>query len=74
MERKGRFEEAARYYIKVLSKDPTFEDARQRLKNVGVRAIDIFLKQAYAYESAKAYEDTVRVLNRIDDLRRRAEK
>jgi tetratricopeptide (TPR) repeat protein len=74
MESKGRFEEAARYYIKVLAKDPTFEDARQRLENVGARAIDIFLKQAYAYESAKAYEDTVRVLNRIDDLRRRAEK
>lgn len=74
MERKGRFEEAARYYIKVLAKDPTFEDAQQRLENVGARAIDIFLKQADAYESAKAYEDTVRVLNRIDDLRRRAEK
>jgi tetratricopeptide (TPR) repeat protein len=74
MERKGRFEEAARYYIKVLAKDPTFEDAQQRLENVGARAIDISLKQAYAYESAKAYEDTVRVLNRIDDLRRRAEK
>jgi tetratricopeptide (TPR) repeat protein len=74
MERKGRFEEAARYYIKVLAKDPAFEDARHRLENVGARAIDIFLKQAYAYESAKAYEDTVRVLNRIDDLRRRAEK
>lgn len=74
MERKGRLEDAARYYIKVLAKDPTFEDARQRLENVGARAIDIFLNQAYAYESAKAYEDTVRVLNRIDDLRRRAEK
>ncbi|NIM57321.1 MAG: hypothetical protein GTO16_00045 [Candidatus Aminicenantes bacterium] len=74
MESKGRFEESARYYIKVLAKDPTFEDARQRLENVGARAIDIFLEQAYAYESAKAYEDSVQVLNRIDDLRRRAEK
>lgn len=74
MESKGRFDEAARYYIKVLAKDPTFEDARQQLENVGARAIDIFLEQAYAYESAKAYEDTVQVLNRIDDLRRRAEK
>jgi tetratricopeptide (TPR) repeat protein len=74
MESKGRFEEAARYYIKVLAKDPTFEDAQQRLENVGARAIDIFLEQAYAYESAKAYEDAVRVLNRIYDLRRRAEK
>jgi tetratricopeptide (TPR) repeat protein len=53
MENKGRFEEAARHYIKVLAKDPTFEDARQRLENVGARAIDIFLEQAYAYESAK---------------------
>ena len=74
MESKGRFEEAARYYIKVLAKDPTFEDAQQRLENVGARAIDIFLKQAYAYESAKAFEDNVRMLNHIDDLRRRAEK
>ena len=74
MESKGRFEESARYYIKVLAKDPTFEDARQRLENVGARAIDTFLEQAHAYESAKAYEDTVQVLNRLDDLRRRAER
>ena len=74
MESKGRFEEAARHYIKVLAKDPTFEDARQRLQNVGARAIDIFLEQAYAYESAQAYEDAVRVLKRVDDLRHRAEK
>jgi tetratricopeptide (TPR) repeat protein len=74
MENKGRFEEAARHYIKVLAKDPTFEDARERLENVGAKAIDIFLEQAYAYESAEAYEDAVRVLNRVDDLRHRAEK
>ena len=74
MENKGRFEEAARHYIKVLAKDPTFEDARQRLENVGAQAIDIFLEQAYAYESAEAYEDAVRVLKRVDDLRHRAEK
>jgi tetratricopeptide (TPR) repeat protein len=74
MENKGRFEEAARHYIKVLAKDPTFEDARQRLENVGAQAIDIFLEQAYAYESAKAYEEAVRALKRVDDLRRRAEK
>jgi tetratricopeptide (TPR) repeat protein len=70
MENKGRFEEAARHYIKVLAKDPTFEDARQRLENVGAQAIDIFLEQAYAYESAKAYEEAVRALKRVDDLRR----
>jgi tetratricopeptide (TPR) repeat protein len=74
MENKGRFEEAARHYIKVLAKDPTFEDARQRLENVGARAIDIFLEQAYAYESAKAYEEAVRILKRVDNLRRRAQK
>jgi tetratricopeptide (TPR) repeat protein len=74
MENKGRFEEAARHYIKVLAKDSTFEDARQRLENVGAQAIDIFLEQAYACESAEAYEDAVRVLKRIDDLRHRAEK
>jgi len=74
MESKGRFEEAARSYIKVLEKDPTWEEARQRLENVGARAIDIFLKQAYSYESAGAYEDVVGVLNRIDDLRRRSDK
>jgi tetratricopeptide (TPR) repeat protein len=74
MENKGRFEEAARYYIKVLEKDPTWEEAPQRLENVGSQAIEILLNQAYAFKSAEAYEDVVVVLNRIDDLRRRSDK
>jgi len=74
MESKGRFEEAARYYIKVMEKDPTWEETRQRLENVGPQAIEILLNQAYAFKSAEAYEDVVVVLNRIDDLRRRSDK
>lgn len=74
LESQGRFEEAARNYIKVLKKDPTWEEAQQRLENVGAQAIDILLGQAYDYKSAAAYEDAIQALNRIDDLRSRTEK
>lgn len=68
MEQDGRFEDAARYYIKVLKREPTWEEARERLKNVGSRSVDILLEQAYAQKSAGAYEQTAQVLFRIDDL------
>ena len=74
LESRGRYEEAARYYIKVLEKDPTWEESRQRLENVGARAVDSFLKQAQTFKSTQSYEDTVQVLNRLDDLRQRSEK
>lgn len=71
MESKGRLEEAAQRYIKVLRKDPSMQDARVRLEDVGSQLITTYLEQASAYESTGAYENAVSALNRIDSLRRR---
>ncbi len=72
LESKGRLEEAAQRYIKVLTKEPTMEDARLRLEDVGSRLIDMYIEQAYAYQSSEAYENAVSSLNRIDSLRSRS--
>jgi tetratricopeptide (TPR) repeat protein len=72
LESKGRLEEAAQRYIKVLSKDSTMVEARQRLEDVGSQLIDMYIEQAYAYQSSEAYENAVSSLNRIDSLRRRS--
>jgi tetratricopeptide (TPR) repeat protein len=71
LESKGRLEEAAQRYIKVLAKDPGMDDARQRLADVGSRLVDSYLTQAHAHESDGAYEDAVSALDRVDDLRSR---
>jgi tetratricopeptide (TPR) repeat protein len=71
LEGKGRLEEAAQRYIKVLTKDPGMEDARQRLADVGSRLVDTYLAQARAHESNGVYENAVAALNRIDNLRSR---
>jgi tetratricopeptide (TPR) repeat protein len=71
LESKGRLEEAAQRYVKVLTKDPGMEDARQRLADVGSRLVDTYLSQARAHESDGVYEDAVSALDRIDDLRSR---
>jgi tetratricopeptide (TPR) repeat protein len=71
LESKGRLEEAAQRYIRVLTKDPSMEDARQRLADVGSRLVDTYLQQAYVHESSGAYENAVAMLNRIDSLRTR---
>jgi len=74
LESKGRLEEAAQRYIRVLTKDPSMEDARQRLADVGSSLVDTYLEQAYVHESAGAYENAVATLNRIDSLRSRTSK
>ncbi len=71
LESKGRLEEAAQRYIKVLAKDPGMEDARQSLADVGSRLVDSYLTQAHAHESDGVYEDAVSALDRLDDLRGR---
>ncbi|MDH5468416.1 MAG: hypothetical protein OEY25_13445, partial [Candidatus Aminicenantes bacterium] len=71
LESRGRLEEAAQRYIRVLTKDPSMEDARQRLADVGSRLVDTYLEQAYVHESTGAYENAVAMLNRIDSLRSR---
>jgi len=68
MEQEGRYEDAARFYIKVLRREPTWEEARERLKDVGARSVDILLEQAYAHESAGAYEQAAQLIFRVDDL------
>jgi len=69
LESKGRLEEAAQRYIKVLAKDPGMEDARQKLADVGSRLVDTYLAQARAHDSNGVYENAVAALNRIDNLR-----
>jgi tetratricopeptide (TPR) repeat protein len=71
LESKGRLEEAAQRYIKVLAKDPGMEDARQSLADVGSRLVDTYLSQAHAHESDGAYENAVAAIGRIDNLRSR---
>src|SRR5690606_33778159 len=48
LEAQARWAEAARYYIEVLEREPDFEDARQRLGEVGALAIDGYLAAADA--------------------------
>jgi tetratricopeptide (TPR) repeat protein len=74
MENQGRFEEAARHYIRILEKDPSWEEVRQRLENVGTQAVDIYLEQARAFKTTGSYEEAVDTLNRIDDLRSRTDE
>lgn len=74
MEQEGRFEDAARYYIKVLKREPTWEEARERLKEVGSRSMGILLEQAYTHQSSRDYEQAVQVLFRVDDLARSSQE
>lgn len=74
MEQGGRFEDAARYYIKVLKREPTWEEARERLKDVGARSVDVLLEQAYTHQSTQDYEQGVQMLFRLDDLARSSQE
>ncbi|MBS3819418.1 hypothetical protein KGY73_07945 [bacterium] len=74
MEQKGRFEEAARYYIKVLKREPSWEEARERLKDAGGRSVDVLLEQAHNHQSARDYERAAQVLFRVDDLARSSQE
>lgn len=69
LEARGEWTEAARYYIKVLDKEPDWEEARIRLQDVGDRAVAAYLAEASAEANRGAYEDALRTLSRLDDLR-----
>jgi tetratricopeptide (TPR) repeat protein len=71
LESKGRLEEAAQRYITVLTKDPSMEDARQRLADVGSRLVDDYLAQARADEADGLFEGAAAAIARIDSLRGR---
>lgn len=72
LEDEGRFEEAAAYYIEVLERDDTWDDARVRLADVGKRATDQLMAEAQSLESQGRYEATAEVLERLDTLHRGA--
>jgi tetratricopeptide (TPR) repeat protein len=69
LESQGRLEEAARRYIAVLAKDPSMEDARRSLADVGARMVNADLAQARADEADGLYESAVSAILRIDSLR-----
>ncbi|MGI9173861.1 MAG: hypothetical protein ACR2GR_00890 [Rhodothermales bacterium] len=74
LEAEARYAEAARYYAKVLKKEPAWEDAHLRPADVGGRAIDGFLTDAENAEHRGDYDEAVEALERIDDLRALAEE
>lgn len=65
----GRYAEAARYYVKVLEKDPDWPDARERLEEVGARAVEAYLAEAEAAQAEGHYAGALGVLDRLDALR-----
>ena len=73
LQAEARYAEAARYYVKVLEKEPDWEDARARLEAAGGRAIDGFLEEAERAEEEGRYEAAAEALDRLDGLRADAE-
>lgn len=69
LETDGRFAEAAGYYVKVLKREPGWEEARERLEAAGAQAVDRYLAAANAAEEVDDYEQAVRQLGRLDALR-----
>jgi tetratricopeptide (TPR) repeat protein len=74
LEVQGRLEEAAQRYITVLAKDPSREDARQRLADVGAKIVDDSLAEARSSEAKGFYENAVASVIRIDSLRDRTDQ
>ena len=74
LESEGRYAEAARYYAKVLKKEPAREEAYTRLADVGGRAIDGFLTDAEDAEREGDYDEAVQALERLDALRALADE
>ncbi|MDX1548772.1 MAG: hypothetical protein R3247_17370, partial [Rhodothermales bacterium] len=68
LEAEGRYAEAAAYYIKVLEKEPGYEDARARLRDAGARAIAMLMDEARAAEARSDYDAAVRALDRLEHL------
>ena len=72
LEQQGRYAEAADAYIRVLEKEPEWEDTRARLQIVGARAIDEYMADASAAAQASDFERAVELVARVDGLRARA--
>ncbi len=73
LENQGRYAEAAAYYVKVLEKEPDWPEARERLRQTGARAVEAYLAQADAAQAEGRYDDALRTLERLDDLREEAD-
>lgn len=71
-EAEGRYEDAARDYLRVLDADPAHADALARLRAVAPRVVDELLGRAEAQTLAEAYADAVETLDALDGLRRDA--
>lgn len=72
LEAQGRYAEAAGHYIRVLQKDPGYADARNRLLDVGSRALEGYLAEAQRLEGQSRFEDATGTLRALDGLRSRA--
>ncbi len=68
-EERGDYVNAAKYYIGVLKKQADWEEAREGLKRVGAIVVDNHLDQARELESTGRYEEAIKALNDLDDLR-----
>jgi len=69
LEAQGRYAEAAEYYIKVLDKEAAWEEAPERLREAGNRAVAFFFDEAEAARFEGNYDAALRALDRLDDLR-----
>lgn len=69
LEAQGRYAEAAEYYIKVLDKEPDWEEARARLQDVGDKAIETYWAEARDAEYELRLEDAFQALEDLDALR-----
>ena len=68
-EEAGDYQRAASYYISVLKKESSWDEAREGLERVGAIAVDRLLDDANAEEDRGEYDDAIDVLNDLDDLR-----
>jgi tetratricopeptide (TPR) repeat protein len=71
-EAQGRWDAAAAKYIDVLRRDPGYPGAREKLEEVGNRAIQEHVDTANGLESAGRYERATQEYGTIDQLLERA--
>lgn len=73
MEQAGRPADAAERYVQALKKDPSLAGARDRLREVGNRAVTDYVGESSAALAAGRPADAADALLQLDDLRRDAQ-
>jgi tetratricopeptide (TPR) repeat protein len=73
-EASGDYAGAARYYVQVLEREPSWEDVRERLAVAGSSAVEAYLAEARTHAQAGRNAEAVDVLDGLDQLRRGAER